>query len=280
MKYSTIKILSGFILLLLLSFGFDLEGQASDKFEALDIFNLEYVSDPQISPDGSHIIYVRNFKDIMSDQNLSNLWIIDFDGSNKRPLTTGNHSDFEPRWSNDGKKIIYKSSRNENVQLYLRWLDSGMETKLTNVANPMGNVTWSHNDQFIAFTMFVPEAAKSPIQLPQKPDGAKWNDPPKYIDKLNYRFDGQGYLKNGHFQLFTLSVEGGTPRQLTENPYNHGTPQWFQDDAFLIFSANLREDGEFDPVNSEIYTIHLANKQITASYLAGIKVLFQLVTVN
>ena len=46
------------------------------KFEPIDVFDLEFVSDPQISPDGQHIIYVRNFKDIMTDKNLSNLWSI------------------------------------------------------------------------------------------------------------------------------------------------------------------------------------------------------------
>ena len=53
-------------------------GQVQSNLELLDIFNMEYVSDPQISPDGSKIIYVRNFKDVMTDRNLSNLWIINF----------------------------------------------------------------------------------------------------------------------------------------------------------------------------------------------------------
>ena len=57
-------------------------GQVQSNLELLDICNMEYVSDPQISPDGSKIIYVRNFKAVMTDRNLSNLLIINFDGSN------------------------------------------------------------------------------------------------------------------------------------------------------------------------------------------------------
>ena len=84
---------------------------AQDKLDYLDIFQLEWVSDPQISPDGSKIIYVRNYNDIMADRNYSNLWMINADGSDNRPLTSGNQNDFSPRWSVDGKKLLYKSNK-------------------------------------------------------------------------------------------------------------------------------------------------------------------------
>ena len=112
--------------------------QTSDKLELSDVFNLEFVSDPQISPDGEKIIYVRNFKVIMTDQNLSNLWIINYDGSQNRPLTTGDKNDFSPRWSHDGKNIIYKSNKNDKLHIYLRWMDTGNETILTNTLKSPG----------------------------------------------------------------------------------------------------------------------------------------------
>ena len=82
------------LLLILLISSIAAQGQIVSNLEPIDIFDLEYVSDPQISPDGTKIIYVRNFKDIMTDQNLSNLWIINYDGTGNRPLTTGNQNDF------------------------------------------------------------------------------------------------------------------------------------------------------------------------------------------
>lgn len=72
-----------------------------DRFQPLDVFQLEYASDPQISPDGKRIVYVRNFMDIMKDRRRSNLWIINADGSEHRPVTTGKHNDSSPRWSPD-----------------------------------------------------------------------------------------------------------------------------------------------------------------------------------
>src|SRR5579864_3648700 len=72
----------------------------------LDVFQFALASDPQISPDGRHILYVRQFADIMGDRRHSNLWIVNFDGTDNRPLTTGNFNDTAPRWSPDGTQII------------------------------------------------------------------------------------------------------------------------------------------------------------------------------
>ncbi|HKA22104.1 MAG TPA: hypothetical protein VKN18_27750 [Blastocatellia bacterium] len=70
--------------------------QKSDRLTPMDIFDMETAADPQISPDGEKVIYVRQFSDVMTDKRYSNLWIVNFDGSNYRPLTTGNFSDGSP----------------------------------------------------------------------------------------------------------------------------------------------------------------------------------------
>ncbi|MBA4744078.1 MAG: S9 family peptidase [Muricauda sp.] len=237
--------------------------QVQSNLELLDIFNMEYVSDPQISPDGSKIIYVRNFKDVMTDRNLSNLWIINFDGSNNRPLTSGNHNDFAPKWSHDGTKIVFKSNMaDDKMKLYLMWLDTKETMALTNTPQSPGTVSWSYDDKHLAFNMFVPEANKSIIKMPEKPEGAKWNEPPKYIDKMNYRGDGAGYYKGGNSQLFTLPISGGTPKQLTFSEFDHGSPIWSKDGKNLFFSANFHKDEEFEPADSEIYSINVNNGEI------------------
>lgn len=239
--------------------------QVSSNLELTDIFNMEYVSDPQISPDGSMIIYVRNFKDIMTDKNLSNLWMINFDGSQNRPLTIGNHNDFYPRWSHDGKRIIFKSNMADGkMKLYMMWLDTKEIAPLTNTPKAPGAISWSHDDRYLAFTMFVPETEESIVKMPAKPEGAQWNTPPTYIDKLNYRGDGQGYIKGGHDQLFTLSIDGGTPKQLTTSKFDHGAPIWSKDDKSLYFSANFNPDEDLEPADSEIYSLNLSTAKITS----------------
>lgn len=260
-KPNKMKAFLSLFLLFITSIGL---AQTTSNLELTDIFNMEYVSDPQISPDGTKIIYVRNFKDIMTDKNLSNLWIVNYDGSQNRPLTTGNQNDSYPRWSHDGEKLIFKSNMaDEKMKLYMMWLDTKEIAPLTNTPQSPGAVSWSHDDRYLAFTMFVPETQASIVKMPAKPEGAKWNTPPTYIDKLNYRGDGQGYIKGGNDQLFTLSTDGGTPRQLTTAKFDHGAPIWSKDDKQLFFSANFNPDEAFEPADSEIYSLSLATAEVS-----------------
>ncbi|WP_086476987.1 S9 family peptidase [Arenibacter amylolyticus] len=239
--------------------------QIQSNLELTDIFNMEFVSDPQISPDGTKVIYVRNFKDIMTDKNLSNLWMINFDGSNNRPLTTGNHNDTYPRWSHDGKKIIFKSNRaDDKTKLYMMWLDTREYVAITNSTEVPRDVAWSYDDKHLAFNMFVPKKRESIIKMPHKPEGAKWNAPPIYIDDTKYRGDGQGYLKSGNVQLFTIPIDGGTARQLTFTDFDHGAPIWSKDNALLYFSANFHKPEEMEPLDGEIYQIALEDGAIKA----------------
>ncbi len=245
--------------------GVALNAQEKKPLELLDIFNLEYVSDPRISPDGEHIVYVRNFKDVMTDRNLSNLWMVNADGSGHRALTSGNQNDSHPRWSPDGKKIIFKSNKEDGkTRLFLMWMDTRQQQALTNTAGSPKEISWAGDSRHLAFSMFVPTKEKSPIHLPEKPEGAQWNSPPKYIDDLKYRADGNGYLKDGNDQLFTIALEGGTPVQHTFSEHDHGSPVWSADGRSLYFSANLHDGHEYDPRNTEIYQLTLANGAIKA----------------
>ncbi|MFQ5615954.1 MAG: prolyl oligopeptidase family serine peptidase [Anaerolineales bacterium] len=234
-------------------------------FKPMDVFELEYASEPQISPNGEKVVYVRNFMDIMKDRRRSNLWIINYDGSNHWPLTTGNENDTSPRWSPDGSRLLYVSHTDGSTQLYVRWMDTGQTAKLTNLTRSPRGIVWSPDGKWIAFSMLVPDPSQPFAKMPSQPKGAEWAKPPKVITKLRYRADGAGYLEDGYTHLFVLSAEGGTPRQLTSGAFNHGgTPAWTPDSEKLIFSANRHQDWEYDPVNSEIYEVSLADGAITA----------------
>jgi dipeptidyl aminopeptidase/acylaminoacyl peptidase len=237
----------------------------SQRFEPMDVFGLEYASDPRISPDGDRVVYQRNFMDVMSDMRRSNLWIVHADGSNHRPLTSGNYSDSSPRWSPDGERLLYVSNREGTAQLYLCWMDTGQTARLTQLGENPSGLAWSPDGKLIAFSMLVQEKREPFAAMPSKPEGAEWAPPVKVIDRLIYRADGQGYLKQGHRQLFVLSSDGGTPRQLTRGPYHHGGNLVFTPDgSSILFSANRNEDWEYDTRNSEIYDVSVQDGTVRA----------------
>lgn len=223
-----------------------------------DIFELEYASDPRISPDGERIVYVRNFMDVMSDRRRSNLWLIRFDGSEHRPLTTGLRNDSSPRWSPDGKQLLFRSTGEDGAQLELLWIESGHRARLSRLTGSPGNLAWSPDGNSIAFSMHQPDQPEPLASLPKKPEGAAWAEPAKVIRSLLYRADGRGYLKQGTTQLFVIPADGGTPRALTSGPYDHPGPySWTPDGQSILVSARRTEQHEYDPVDSEIHAVPL-----------------------
>ena len=66
-------------------------------FDPMDVFELEWATDPRVSPDGGNIVYVRQSNDIMKDRQRSNLWQVSIDGKNHRPLSSGLKNSTSPR---------------------------------------------------------------------------------------------------------------------------------------------------------------------------------------
>ena len=232
--------------------------QTSNIFEPIDVFDLEYVSNTQISSNGDKVLYQRNFNDIMTDESFSNIWLINYDGTNNRPITTGNFKDNSPKWSNKGDKFIFKSNREGKSQIFLYDLNNNSIQKLTNYQYSIESIQWSPDDNYILFSSFIDSERDTLIEMPDKPKGAKWNDPPVEISDLNYRYDSSGYRKPGEVQFFTIPINGGTPRQISNiKPEKRaGQGVWLGNDK-VIFSANLNEDSDYNTNNSEIYVLNL-----------------------
>ena len=250
-----------------LPLGADDFGKPSDprRFQLMDVFELEWASDPRISPTGSQVVYVRNFMDVMSDRRRSNLWTVSVDGSDHRPLTTGLANDASPRWSPDGKRLLYVSSAEGSTQLYVRWMDTGQTARLTQLRSSPSGLAWSPDGKTIAFSMLARERTEKFVKLPKKPEGAEWAEEAVTIDKLIYRQDGAGYVQDGYQQIFVLSADGGTPRQVTSGAFHHGgAPSWMPDGKSLVFSANRHKNWRYDPRNSEVYEVRLEDGEIRA----------------
>jgi acylaminoacyl-peptidase len=235
----------------------------SRKFTAERVFDIEYASDPQISPDGETIVYVRRSMDKLSDRNRGDIWTIDVKSGAHRPLITGGASAGAPRWSPDGSKLIYTTATDGKPDLRLYYFDSDRSVSLGQFSAGPGNAAWSPDGSTIAFTMFTPGKTPSFATPPAAPEGATWSEPVRVFDDLQFRFDGAGYLKEGATHVYTLPVDGGTPRQVTSGEADFGSPTWLGNDTLLVV-GNEAEDRELDPIESEIYAVSLSDLSSTA----------------
>ncbi|MGC2890183.1 MAG: S9 family peptidase [Candidatus Acidiferrum sp.] len=245
--------------------------EPSHKLAAMDEFQIQLATDPQISPDGKSIVYMRRFADPMSDRRYSNLWIVNSDGSDHRPLTSGNHNDASPRWSPDGTRLAYLSDADGKQQIYARWMDSGQTARLTNLDESPESITWSPDGKMLSFSALVLGKGPHLADLPTPPAGAKWADPAKAYDRLVYRFNGVGYLKPGFRQIFVVSAEGGAPRQITNGDFPNGGNEfgpnratWTPDGKDLLVSINRHPESDLDAFDTEIYQFSVADGSLRA----------------
>jgi len=231
----------------------------------LDLFQLELALDPQISPDGESVVYVRRWADERMDRWRANLWLVPSGGGEQRALTTGPRSDSSPRWSPDGTRLAYVSGESGSPQLWVRWMASGESACLTQLAEAPQGLSWSPDGKWLAFVAFVEEKPEPLVALPGAPEGGERAAPPTVITTLHYRADGQGYLRQGHTQLFVVPADGGTPRALTRGAFDvRGPLAWTNDGAALVMSSNRRADAEIEGLDSELYVVSLADGALRA----------------
>jgi len=245
--------------------------EPSHKLTVMDEFQLQLPTDPQISPDGKKIVYVRRFADPMTDRRYSNLWLVNSDGTDHRPLTSGNHNDASPRWSPDGARLAYLSDADGKQQLYIRWMDSGQTARITNLEQAPDSIAWSPDGKMLSFSSLVLGEGPHIADLPSPPAGAKWADPATAYDRLVYRFNGAGYLKPGFMQIFVVSAEGGAPRQITNGNFPNGGNEfgpnratWTPDGKFLLVSANRHPESDHEYFDTEVYEFSLADGSLRA----------------
>ena len=246
-------------LLFYVLFIFSSSVNAQNKFENLDVFELQYARDPQISPDGSKVVYIRTKMDIMKDGKSSSLWIMNSDGTNHQKLTSLVKNESNPRWSPDGKRISFISNSGDGngSEIFIYWVDSKQYSSISQLDGSPRSLNWSPDGKSIGFLMFVPEKTLQLVSPPKKPKNAKWAEKPRITDRLKHEADGSGYMREGFSHIFYISSDGGKPTQVTKEKYNHREFDWKSNSKGFVFSSNYNIDWQYDYRNSELYSINI-----------------------
>jgi dipeptidyl aminopeptidase/acylaminoacyl peptidase len=232
--------------------------------EGRDLFSLEVAADPQISPDGSKIAYVRRSGDIMTDRMRPTIWLVDTRTGEQSPIAAGPGAHSTPRWSPDGKRLAYTSTAEGGAaQLFVRWNATGESVRITGLPDAPTGIAWSPDGRQIAYTMFVPGEGLKLGATPPKPEGAKWADPLEIHTAVTFHTDEGGNVKPGFSHIFLVSADGGAPRQLSfGSVHDEGPLTWSPDGRSLYFSSNRSPDWEREPLDTEIYTLDIASGAI------------------
>lgn len=229
-------------------------------FNYTDVYDLQFATNASISPDGSTIIYNRVQYDIMTDKRYSNLWSIATDGSNHTPITSGKNNYSQIIWSPDGKQIAYTSNEEGKSQIFIRWMDSGAATSITNLTSAAANLKWSPDGNMLLFSRQIDEPMPMIGKLPSPPEGATWAAAAKVIRHVGYKEDGTPIASGESYtQLFVINVSGGAPRQITSKKANHSQAQWTPDGKSIVFTADFKASSAIDINNEYIYRMDVSS---------------------
>jgi Tol biopolymer transport system component len=210
-----------------------------------DITRIQFVSDPQISPDARQVAFVVTTLSEEKDEYLANIWMVDANTGGPQRFTAGPKRDTAPRWSPDGTWLAFVSEREakKKPQLFVMRADGGEPTRLTDLKNGVANPVWSPDGSRLAFISRV-----GGWQEPEDEDEKQKSKPAGVISTLKHKLNGEGFTYDRRPHVFVVPAEGGEPRQITDGDYEDEDPAWSPDGRWIAFTSARHENRDDDNI--------------------------------
>lgn len=226
------------------------------RITAEDLYEFQVVSEPQISPDGQHVIFCVQRVEQKTEKKYTNLWLVPSDGSQPpRQFTYGKQNDTHPRWSPDGTQIAFLSNRldEKQAQIFLIPLHGGEARPLTDMTGSFASFAWSPDGAQLV-CQFRKKDAEA-IAREKDEQKKKLGIVARHITSVDYRFDGAGYRPQEKWHIWTVDAQSGTGKQLTDGEFDETEPTWSPDGRSILFISNRHPRADFELDATELYTI-------------------------
>lgn len=236
---------------------------AQHPFEIDDLYQLGWLEDPRISPDGGLIAYVHVTVDRQSNRYRRAIWLAPTNGGRPRRFTAGTKSDTSPRWSPDGRRLAFVSTRaNDKPQIFVISIDGGEARCVTSMRQGASEPAWSPDGRQIAFLSSANQAEREAEDsgVEEPPPADEWEHKqneerrtheeeqrfdPRVLNKLPYR-SGTSFFDDRHQHIYVIGLnddddnednEKAKPRRLTDGDLHHSAPVWMPDGQSILTTA-------------------------------------------
>lgn len=242
----------------MLAFASVAAAQGNRRFTIEELIKVRRVGDPQISPNGKRVAFTIGDVNFDANKTVTQIYVMQIDGSGMKQLTSGASSSSSPRWSPDGKRIAFTTGG----QIWVMEDDGDNKDQVTKISTGAAGPVWSPDGNWIAFTSEVrPDCADDDCNQ-QKDEAADKSKVKAHITtRLLFRhWDEWRDVKRTH--VFVVSSKGGTAKDLTPGDAD-APPYAVAGDIDYAFSpdgkelAYLRNPDKVEAIstNSDIFVV-------------------------